>query len=112
MRRWYANERRQGKAFEVGGIGRRKAKPGRILRPVRPISNRESLRISEKNDCRSTKLRANGNYIDNIDNFPFVLRLSKHERIFSHTLSAHRYILHGSPFLPIHKKTPAPPGLP
>jgi len=36
----------------------------------------------------STKLRANGNYIDNIDNFPFVLRLSKHERIFSHTLSA------------------------
>ena len=35
----------------------------------------------------STKLRANGNYIDNIDNCPFVLRLSKHERIFSHTLS-------------------------
>ena len=35
----------------------------------------------------STKLRANGNYIDYIDNFPFVLRLSKHERIFSHTLS-------------------------
>ena len=35
----------------------------------------------------STKLRANGNYIDSIDHFPFVLRLSKHERIFSHTLS-------------------------
>ena len=35
----------------------------------------------------STKLRANGNYIDNSDHFPFVLRLSKHERIFSHTLS-------------------------
>ncbi len=35
----------------------------------------------------STKLRANGNYIDNIDKFPFVLRLSKHEQIFSHTLS-------------------------
>ena len=35
----------------------------------------------------STKLRTNGNYIDNIDNVPFVLRLSKHERIFSHTLS-------------------------
>jgi len=34
----------------------------------------------------STTLRANGNYIDNIDHFPFVLRLSKHERIFSHTL--------------------------
>jgi len=67
MRRWYANERRQGKAFEVGGIGRRKAKPGRILRPVRPISNRECLRVCEKNDCPSTKLRANGNYIDNVD---------------------------------------------
>ena len=36
----------------------------------------------------STKLRANGNYVDYIGNFPFVLRLSKHERIFSHTLSA------------------------
>jgi len=32
----------------------------------------------------STKLRANGNYIDNINNFPFVLRLSKHERFFTH----------------------------
>ena len=38
----------------------------------------------------STKLRANGNYIDNIDHFPFVLRLSKHERIFSHTPSRYR----------------------
>src|SRR3972149_12094521 len=38
----------------------------------------------------STELRANGNYIDNIDHFPFVLRLSKHERIFSHTLSPPR----------------------
>jgi len=47
MRQRYAIERRKkGKAFEAGGIGRRKAKPGRILRPVRPISNRESLRIS------------------------------------------------------------------
>jgi len=36
----------------------------------------------------STKLRANGNYIDNIDNCPFVLRLSKHERIISHTLQS------------------------
>ncbi len=32
--------------------------------------------------CPSTKLRANGNYIDNINNFPFVLRLFKHERWF------------------------------
>ena len=36
----------------------------------------------------STKLRANGNYIENIDNCPFVLRLSKHERIISHTLQS------------------------
>ena len=35
----------------------------------------------------STKLRANGNFIDIIEHCPFVLRLSKHERIFSHTLS-------------------------
>ncbi len=30
----------------------------------------------------STKLRANGNYIENIDDFPFMLSPSKHEKSF------------------------------
>jgi hypothetical protein len=61
---------------------------GPMRRTSRLKRSLEMLSECVKKTARpSTKLRANGNYIDNIDNLPFVLRLSKHERIFSHTLS-------------------------
>ena len=58
---------------------------------VSPLGVRSCKEILLKNPLRpSTKLRAcpefiegtNGNYIESIDDFPFVLRLSKHERSF------------------------------